>query len=624
MSHRSMATNSVPPRLALSTIASTSFESIDLDELAIGKFLSRNAGLLLDSGIRIRFWIISFLMFIMGVLHLITLIKNISIRNCWLVERNKSGYLNPNLEILVPLFALVNSSLVLCSIIMMNRDNGRYLSRPTMITQMISYNALCYCAATRVWRTLSAIPLVPVQLTPHGTSLLSNGVPPFLFNTLVILLYISFPVATLPLTLKMTREADQLGKKVFELVPELKLLIAQEQETPGAGLPRLIVEEVKHKLDLIDEILIDVNSRWRISCGVYLFYCLGLFALFIYASARLYSTLTVQLQLLTQARRRFARMASVGVIPSEDDLPHATATESGRASTTYRNLVTSIKRLKAAIWTQGQDQSECMKFWDCLDASSENAELERKAKMSSRYRTAVLWQSFCSSLIFLAFVVLTSCLAFDAFGVPHRTSATQVAIITFEWTGWAWSVPGSVLALVTCGVALLPHSASEAAANLPSTTSTRKQSAKDYRLQPKLSRTSTESDVVNLRPYGFFPTEMQETSTAKTTSEFKTLSSKIWSKLSTYAGNSSALPVFQRERKVSCLSLSEEEKTSEHAVNEISPAHGIEIHTETARGMPCISRTPPFAPGHVILPMGKIRSDLNIIKSLRHHPGPDP
>lgn len=617
-----MAPNSVPPPLALNTIANTSFESMDFDEVHIRNFISGNAGLLLDPGIRIRFWIISFLMFIMGVLHLITLIKNISIRNCWLVERNKSGYLNPNLEILFPLFALVNSSLVLSSIIMMNHDNGRYLSRPTMITQMTSYIALCYCAATRVWRTLSAIPLVPVQLTPHGTSLLSNGVPPFLFNTLVILLYISFPAATLPLTLKMTGEADRLGRMVFELVPELSFLIAQEQETPGAGLPSLVVEEVKHTLESIEETLFDVNRRWRISCGIYLFYCLGLFVLFIYASARLYSTLTVQLQILTQARRRFTRMASVGMIPFEDDLPHAT--ESGWASTTYRNLVTSIKKLKAAILTQGQDQSECMKFWDCLDASGENAELERKAKMSSRYRTAVLWQSFCSTMIFMAFVVLTSCLAFNAFGVPYRTPATQVAIITFEWTGWAWSVPGSVLAFVTCGVALLPHSASEAATKASSSTSTRKQFAKDHRLQHKLSRTSTESDAVNLRPYGVFLTETHETSTVKTTirGEIKTLSSKIWSKLSTHAGNSSALPVSQSGRKVSCLSLSEEEKISEHIVNEISPAHGIEIHPETARGAPCISRTPPFAPGHVILPMGQIGSDINIIKSLRHHPDP--
>ncbi|OAV99506.1 hypothetical protein PTTG_12696 [Puccinia triticina 1-1 BBBD Race 1] len=616
-----MVTNSTSIRLALDHTANTSTKPMDVDHLfKVENFISSNAGLSLASNIRIRFGIISALMVLMGFFYLISLIKNITIRNYWLIERNKNGYLNPNIEVLVPLFALINSSLVLCSIILMNRDNGRYLSRPTMVTQMISYNFLFFCAATRVWRTLSVIPLVPVQLTPRGTSLLSSGLPPFLFNTLVVILYISFPAATLPITLSMAKDADKLGRDFFILSSNLKIFSAQQQgSSPEDALPSLVVDQFEATLNSLQPILYQVNHRWRIACGIYLCYCLGLFTLFIYASARLYSTLTVQVQILTQARRRFARMASVGVRSFEDDLTSDSASETIQSSTMCHAIVRSLKKLKASIWTQSQDQSQLLEFWDCPDSCSENAELERKSKMSSRYRTALLWQSFCSSLIFMAFVVLTASLAFDAFGVPNRTSATKVAIITFEWSGWAWSVPGSVLAFVTCCVALVPHSTTETTA--PSAASIRKPSTRDNRLQPHLSRTSTESDVVNLRPYGGFLSETPQSSLATKptiTGEIQSLGRNMWKKIWPVSDFSSA-SASPRLRKMSCFSFSENEKTDDQQVgNNSSPGHGIDIQNENA-GEPTLKRNLQFNPGRNLLPVGQIKSDINIIKSLRHH-----
>lgn len=606
-----------PAPHALDAIANISTQTLNIDDLyRIQDFLSTNAGLSLGSRIKIRFWIISSLMFIMGALHFITLIKNIFSRNYWLIERNKNGYLNPNIEVLVPLFSLLNGSLFLCSIILMNRDNGRYLSSPTMTIQMASYNALFYCAATRVWRTLSAIPLVPVQLTPHGTSLLSNGVPPFWFNTLVVLLYISFPVVTLPLSLKMCKDAGNLGEKVFILMPNLKLLIAQQQGSPTSTLPKFLLDQFEIQLESIHQVLLDVNHQWRIACGVYLSYTLSLFVLFVYASVRLYSTLTVQLRILTQARRRFARMASVGMISVEDDMTFDCTSQSIRSSKMYRTVVKSIRRLKAAIWIQCHAESELLEFWDWLDASSENAELERKAKMSFRYRTAVLWQSFSSGIIFMAFVVLTACLAFNAFGVPNRTSGTQAALITLEWSGWAWSVPGSVLALVTCGVAFAPHPASKATTQLPS--SLRRQSPKENRFKTELSRTSTESDVVNLRPYGVSDTETRQESTPATTitGEIKKLGGNIWRKLWT-SRTSPASQVSQIKRKVSCFSFSADEKSREQVVNQIPPGHGIDMPNQTAQGTP-INHDHRFDSGNGLFPADQITSDINIIKSLRH------
>ncbi|EFP94223.2 uncharacterized protein PGTG_20123 [Puccinia graminis f. sp. tritici CRL 75-36-700-3] len=611
-------------RVALNqTISNSTTDSMSVEEFyKIESFISSNAGLELSSTTRIRFWIISTLMVLMGVFYLISLIKNVTMRNYWLIERNRNGYLNPNLEVLVPLFALINSSLVLCSIILMNRDNGRYLSRPTMITQMISYNFLFYCAATRVWRTLSVIPIVPVQLTPRGTSFLSNGLPPSLFNMLVVLLYISFPVATLPITLSMTKDADTLGRDFFILNSNVKLFNAQEEDLLlDDALPPFLANEFKSTLDTLRPMMYQVNRRWRFACGIYLCYCLSLFTLFIYASARLYSTLTVQVQILTQARRRFARMASVGVRSVEDDITSDDASESIQSRTMYGAIVKSIKKLKATIWTQSQDQSELLEFWDCPDSCGENAELERKAKMSSRYRTALLWQSSCSSVIFLSFVVLTACLAFDAFGVPNRTSPTRVATITFEWTGWAWSVPGSVLAFMTCCVALVPHSASEDANNARSAATIRKSSAKGNRLQTELSRTSTESDVVNLRPYGGFLAETPQSSLAKATftGEIKSLGSRIWRKLCPQWSSSPRSSSSPRVRKLSCFSFSENEKISDQqVVNHFPPGHGIDMQNENA-SEPVMRHTLQFTSGRDLLPLGQIKSDINIIKSLRHN-----
>ncbi|POW02788.1 hypothetical protein PSTT_11551 [Puccinia striiformis] len=527
-----MVSTSTMTRLQLNPTAKNSTEPFDVTDLDdIVNFLSSNAGLELGRAKQTRFWIISALMFLMAVLYFITIIKNITIRNYWLVERNKNGYLNPNIEVLIPLFSVIHSSLVFCSIVLMHQDNGRYLSQPTMVTQLVSYNFLFYSAATRVWRTLSVIPLVPVQLTAHGTSLLSNGFPPFLFNTLVVLLYMSFPVATLPVGLTMARGAGKIGREVYNLIPNLKLLIAQQDALPDRVLPPFLVNQIDITLESLHGTVYQVNRRWRITCAIYLFYCSSLFALFIYASVRLYSTLTVQLKILTQARLRFARMTSVGVRP-----------------------VTVVR------------------IWDCPDSCVENAELVRRTRTSVRYRTALLWQSFCSGIIFASFVVLTACLAFDVFGVPNRRSATQVGIITFEWSGWAWSVPGSVLAFVTCCVALVPHSASEVTTKAtPTRNSVRKSGAKDNRYPPELSRTSTESDAVNLRPFGVNVAQTPQLSIERTTiaGGIKSAGSKIWRKLRISRAYSFNRPSVPEERKFSCFSFSEDEKIGDHVVHPI-------------------------------------------------------
>ncbi|KAI9610689.1 hypothetical protein KEM48_002489 [Puccinia striiformis f. sp. tritici PST-130] len=413
-----MVSTSTMTRLQLNPTAKNSTEPFDVTDLDdIVNFLSSNAGLELGRAKQTRFWIISALMFLMAVLYFITIIKNITIRNYWLVERNKNGYLNPNIEVLIPLFSVIHSSLVFCSIVLMHQDNGRYLSQPTMVTQLVSYNFLFYSAATRVWRTLSVIPLVPVQLTAHGTSLLSNGFPPFLFNTLVVLLYMSFPVATLPVGLTMARGAGKIGREVYNLIPNLKLLIAQQDAFPDRALPPFLVNQI------------DI---------------------------------------------------------------------------TLESLHVTVVRI-------------------------------------------------------LGF--------FDVFGVPNRRSATQVGIITFEWSGWAWSVPGSVLAFVTCCVALVPHSASEVTTKAtPTRNSVRKSGAKDNRYPPELSRTSTESDAVNLRPFG-------------------------------------------------------DEKIGDHVVHPISPGHGIDIPNDTVVGQPPMSHTSPSSPRKDLLPLRQMGSDINIIKSLRQqHP----
>ncbi|KAI7949097.1 hypothetical protein MJO28_007918 [Puccinia striiformis f. sp. tritici] len=620
-----MVSTSTMTRLQLNPTAKNSTEPFDVTDLDdIVNFLSSNAGLELGRAKQTRFWIISALMFLMAVLYFITIIKNITIRNYWLVERNKNGYLNPNIEVLIPLFSVIHSSLVFCSIVLMHQDNGRYLSQPTMVTQLVSYNFLFYSAATRVWRTLSVIPLVPVQLTAHGTSLLSNGFPPFLFNTLVVLLYMSFPVATLPVGLTMARGAGKIGREVYNLIPNLKLLIAQQDALPDRVLPPFLVNQIDITLESLHGTVYQVNRRWRITCAIYLFYCSSLFALFIYASVRLYSTLTVQLKILTQARLRFARMTSVGVRSFEDDVTSVGASESTVSSSMYRSCVKSFKKLKSSLWAQSQDQSQLLEFWDCPDSCVENAELVRKTRTSVRYRTALLWQSFCSGIIFASFVVLTACLAFDVFGVPNRRSATQVGIITFEWSGWAWSVPGSVLAFVTCCVALVPHSASEVTTKAtPTRNSVRKSGAKDNRYPPELSRTSTESDAVNLRPFGVNVAQTPQLSIRRTTitGGIKSAGSKIWRKLRIFRGTPSTALPSPRERKFSCFSFSEDEKIGDHVVHPISPGHGIDIPNDTIVGQPPMSHTSPSSPRKDLLPLRQMGSDINIIKSLRQqHP----
>lgn len=583
------------------------------------KFLRSTAIITPDSSLKVRLWIIFGLTLVMGGLNLIILLKNLNFRNYWLVEKDKNGYLNSNIEILVPFFGVLNCCLFLSSIVLLTGDNGRYLSFQTMMTQLTSYTFLFYCAITRVWRILSAIPLVPVQLTPRGTSLLSSGLPPFLFNTLLILVYASFPTVTLPICLKVSRDSSRIGKKGFQMVLQLQAILEQSANaTLNDSLTLVVLKEINMTCESFDKALRSTMLLFRIVCGIFLVYCFSLFAVFIYASARIYTTLTLQMQILHQARRRFTRMASVGMRSFEVDLisPHPGSISSSNA---YHVILGYLKKAKELMGAQSRDQSELSELWESIDSCTENAELMRKSKISRRYRTAVVWQCVSSSLIFLAFIVLTACLAFNVFGVPIRTTPLRVWFIAFEWSGWASSAPGCVLAFVSCFVtwdAAHGHADSERP-KVPSLPSTRKPMLPDSSHPTDSSRSSMVMDIVNLHPNKIFVTHDPSSSIEKATtnSEVESLGIRIWRKLQL---TKKALPQHEspRLRKLSCFSFGENEKTGEKALSQPNTESGLNAMNKIS-GISSGGHVLTINTDASMMRLGHLRSDINIIKSLR-------
>lgn len=607
----------------------------------IADFLSSNANLTLNQSLRTRLWIISTLMLLMSVLYLISLVKNLTSRNCWLIEFNKDGYLNPNIDILVPLLSVVYGALVLSSIILTHRDDGQYLRAPTMLLQQLSYIVLYYCAIVRdkksledfqqieiskllwnpnknhllvfvylVWRTLCVIPSVPVQLTAHSTSLLSRGLPPFLFNTLLVLVCISYAVVTLPISIMVTKDAEKLGKEVFDVLPSVKLTAAQYQAQGADSFSPALIIQFETTFASIARDMNQVMRRWRVVCAIYAVYCLCLFTVFIYAFVRLYTTLTLQIKILTEARRRFTRMASVGM-RSFDDLTSHTS-ESIRSSVKYHILLKSAKKVYDSIRHHSQNQSEMMGFWETAESCTENSEMARKSKLGKRYRTAVLGQFLCSASIFTSLIILTLCLTFNAFGVPDRASATEILLLSHEWTGWAYSVPGSVMAFLTCFVALDPGSQSETTPG--ASTAAREPGPKDNRHHSASSRLSTESDVVKLRSYKPFlvGAEPQLDAEPTDTNGINSWRSKIWRGLRTFAVHSD-FPESHRSQKLYSISLGENEKKNDQVIDKVKaqpkPDNEPEI-SSAPNGNHSLNQHPDG-----------LKSDVNIIKSLRdRHP----
>ncbi|MBW0496768.1 hypothetical protein O181_036483 [Austropuccinia psidii MF-1] len=555
-----------------------------------------------EKGQVIRFRVITGLVFLMSFFYLMALIKNFSARTFWLVRLDKLGYLSPNTRLLMPIFGLFSGTLSLCSIMMTVQDYNRYLRRFTMFSQLLSYVFLIYCGILRTWRILSILPVVPVRLT-FQDNMLRKGMPPSLFNSLIVFLFISVPAILLPLGNVMTRDAANFGKETFYFISRMR--------AQAAGVTNFLNgrDHMNVEYTTIPAKINHLIFLWRIVSAVCFAYITGVFIAFAYASIRLHLTLSRQVHILAQARRRFARLASSGARSFEKDSGSKASDTAYSTIQIRRRWMSLIPRLDAMLWQEPENEDETTEFWDASDFYSENDELHRKLRMLQRCRRASDCQFIFASLIFLAFNVLSVANTLNVFGMTTRTSAIEVVLFTQEWADWTLAVPGSLLAFVSCCLAFGPQARFEIIRKAPMTSFHKPLLRRSILSKTELSRSFEESDIANLKSYRFFLPSPPSPSVPKPQAT-NTVIASIRRFQRNAKGNAVCpnSPLSPKTQKIPCASGNNNEN-----IWDADMSFGSYYVQEEVYHKPTNLENFPYADGS----FSRKPSDVNIIKALR-------
>ncbi|KAH9810439.1 hypothetical protein DFH28DRAFT_986005 [Melampsora americana] len=321
-----------------------------------------------------RFRILAGFMITMTLLYVVNLLEAMINGQIWFFKTNKSGYIRPNIHTLLPLLSCsyvylpFEFKVVFSSIVLQERDYHHYLHVPTILPT-------------------TSIKLSNAHLD-HQPS-----ISPRKFNTLICILYISFPVVFLPLHC-LSQTAEEMLQKLHD--PYIRSFLL-----------------------------------WRIASSIYIFFVTAELVIFTYGSIRLVKALGKRLQVISHAKLNHT---------TSSEISHHTSNPDSRTKSAnwFWQWLTSNDEIEPYVWN---DMNTV--------AFSEVRYLEENYGIINRYRNIILCQLILSGSVKVSFWILAIILAFNLFGILYNTPGIEIVMIVMN-------APGIILALITTCSTFMP------------------------------------------------------------------------------------------------------------------------------------------------------------------------
>lgn len=219
------------------------------------------------------------------------------------------------------------------------------------------------------------------------------------FNSFICLIYLSFPLVSLPLHLYMAVNTLNLQALWRDYVlPSLDGVI----KDIGSMDHR---EGLSSNLQHLEDKLKRATLLWRVTYGIYSIYVLIHLGLFCYASVKLLKALTNQLKIIQNARDHVQRLVTINATGK----PHQFGMK-GRSSTS-----SSKKTLLARLLTWLDITSDTEnRIWGAVKTDGvvdEIKELSDRHGTVNRYRKAVGIQLAMCVVVIVPFLALMVCLS---------------------------------------------------------------------------------------------------------------------------------------------------------------------------------------------------------------------
>ncbi|KAG0140508.1 hypothetical protein CROQUDRAFT_355645 [Cronartium quercuum f. sp. fusiforme G11] len=383
-------------------------------------------------------------MVLMTVLYSINLFEALIKKRLWLFKTDKAGYWHPNLQTLIPLLSCIMSMLLFSSIMLQNSDYNKYLRTSTMITQLLAYHFLYFCAVTHTWKILAVLPSTPFHLRT-GDGHQTPPISPRAFNAFVCTLYLTFSVVFLPLQIWMARTAATAGAMWFQIMPTLDDLIQNKQQMNATELQNLSQFAIRG-LEKLMTPMARSFLLWRVVCGIYTLYITVQLIVYVYASIKLMTTLAKQLKVIRYAAIHAAQLANITIsatigLPefSPPRKPERIRSRTRKSLHLFWMWVISDEDFSSRVWNDSIVNG----------VMDEVRHLEEKHKVVNRSRNMIAFHLMIVGAVIASYWVLAACLTIDVFGAGTRTPAIEIVLITQEWGDWAWGIPGLLLSIVS-------------------------------------------------------------------------------------------------------------------------------------------------------------------------------
>ncbi|KAG0141104.1 hypothetical protein CROQUDRAFT_68661 [Cronartium quercuum f. sp. fusiforme G11] len=431
-----------------------------------------------NSTMRILLVVMTAISALIGLLYLTSGIRHLTQgRSSWLYERDSEGYIHPNTNLIMPIWACVYTISNLLALISLQIDLSTFIKWHTIVLHFATIFIIFSFGWTKIWCFSYAMP--PSIFRPGAHHEPSNGptrgrVHPTFYNMCSMAMYF-IPFALIaPFAISIVQNIHEIERswEKYNIAHGLMIrTISQSNNSTNLlQIQKTIEKEIWKQLNHLQELRDDTLLHIRYTSGI----CIVIETLF--AIIAFISTWIIMRALWSQVRT--LRECVTLSTPDEhynkiskmnlNEYPPSIHPFNERHLSLSKSLkIDSPKFKKFLPWVpplcSGTEVTNSIWNSNLFEENKEDYQkldeftIHSKYISLSRYASNILWQSSLIVLVEISYLILNICVVLNVWHVPRQHHLSDLSVILMVWSNGVWNCGlGLILGIFSCIVAFSP------------------------------------------------------------------------------------------------------------------------------------------------------------------------